>query len=104
MFGQGLAVPLTGYLTRWVPLKWQLITTCVLFTAFIGGMAEVTTEHKARAIVFSFISSTMIGVMEVITFAGAPLQIDNKDMGLATGVVATIRGVLATISSKSTLR
>ena len=76
---------------RFVSLKWQLVIVCVLFTAFTGGMGAVTTQNEARAIVFSILSSTMIGYMEVITLAGAPMMVEPQDIGLANGVEYTIR-------------
>lgn len=100
MVGQFLAAVSTKWLARWISLKWQLVATCVIFTVFIGGMAKVTVDHKARAIVFSLISSAMVGLMEVITMAGAPLMVAPEDIGLANGIEFTVRGILSCISSK----
>jgi len=103
VFGQLLGAFSKSY-TRFLSLKWQLVTCCVIFTAFTGGMAAVTASHISRAIVFSILSSMMIGYMEVLTLAGAPLMVDPKDLGLANGVEYTVRSgfsVLAGICSSS---
>jgi hypothetical protein len=100
MVGQFLAAISTKFLARWISLKSQLVATCVIFTAFIGGMAKVTVDHKARAVVFSIISSAMVGLMEVITMAGAPLMVAPEDIGLANGIEFTVRGILSCISSQ----
>lgn len=99
MVGQFLAAVSTKWLARWVSLKTQLVATCVIFTAFIGAMAKVTADNKARAVVFSLISSAMVGLMEVITMAGAPLMVAPEDIGLANGIEFTVRGILSCISS-----
>lgn len=100
MLGQFLAAIATKWLARLIPMKWILVATCVIFTTFIGAMAKVTVDHKARAILFSIISSAMVGMMEVITMAGAPLMIEPEDMGLANGIEFTVRGILSCISSQ----
>ncbi len=42
----------------------------------------------------------MIGFMEVLTMAGAPLMVDPKDLGLANGIEFTTRGILSCLASK----
>jgi hypothetical protein len=79
-------------------MKWQLVLCCVLFTAFSGGMAAVSNDHKGRAIAFSILSSAMIGYMEVITLAGAPLMVDPKNIGLANGVEYTVRSGMSVLA------
>ncbi|EXJ63305.1 uncharacterized protein A1O5_11626 [Cladophialophora psammophila CBS 110553] len=90
IFGQFVG-SLSKWTQKWVSLKWQLVIVCVLFTTFTGGMSAVTKENQDRAIVFSLISSTMIGYMEVLTLAGAPLMVKPEDIGLANGVEYTLR-------------
>ena len=99
VFGQFL-----GAFSKYGPkLKWQLVVCCCLFTAFTGGMAAVSSSHESRAIVFSVISSIMIGYMEVLTLAGAPLMVDAKDIGLANGVEYTVRSGFSTLAGMNPL-
>lgn len=63
-------------------------------------MAAVTPDHKGRAISFSILSSVMIGWMEVLTMAGAPLVIDPKDIGVANGIEFSIRGILSGLAGE----
>lgn len=92
VFGQLLAT-LTKRYARWVPMKWQLVISCVLFTAFTGGMARPRPDSLARDVIFSIISSMMIGWMEIITLAGAPLMVEPDCIGVATGASYTFRGL-----------
>lgn len=98
--GQILSAVCIKWLSRWVSLKWQLVATVVIFTAFIGGQAKISADDRARPTAFSFISSTMIGLMEVLTMAGAPLMIPAEDLGLANGIEFTIRGILSCVSGE----
>jgi hypothetical protein len=93
----GFVIKLAG---RYISIKWQLVLCCVLFTTFTGAMAAVSAKHKGRAITFSILSSWMIGFMEVLTMAGAPLMVDPKDLGLANGIEFTTRGILSCLASK----
>lgn len=79
-------------------MKWQLVTCCVLFTAFTGGMANITTDNVAQSIVFSIISSMMIGWMEIITLPGAPLMVEPEFIGVANGASYTFRGLLSALA------
>ena len=42
----------------------------------------------------------MIGYMEVLTLAGAPMMVDAKDIGLANGVEYTIRSGFSVLAGK----
>ncbi|KAF5988510.1 fungal trichothecene efflux pump [Fusarium coicis] len=88
--GQGLA-SFSPMLRKWVSLKTQLIATTVVYVAFSGGMAAVSSHGQARSIVFSIISSTVNGYMEVMTIGGAPMMVAHEDIGVAVGLEYTFR-------------
>jgi hypothetical protein len=82
VFGQ-----LAGIFASFLPkVKWQLVTSCIIFTAFAGGMAASTQDNKRMAIAFTLVAATMVGYMEVIAIRGGPVMVDLKDIGLANGV------------------
>jgi hypothetical protein len=85
---------------RVLPIKWQLVCVCVVFTSFTGGLAAVTADGMVRCIVFGIIACTMIGYMEVLTLAGAPMTVDAKDIGLANGVEYTVRSGFSVLAGK----
>ena len=97
MFGQLLGSGTKRY-ARFVSMKWQLVACYVIFTAFTGAMAKVEEAHLSRAIVFSIISSMMIGWMEIITLAGAPLMVEPEYIGVANGTSYTFRGLLSALA------
>lgn len=76
-----------------------LIAACVVQTAFIGAMA---TEHLtfARTMVFCIFASVGVGLYEVISVAGAPLEVDSKDMGAANGTQMSLRTICGSIGSE----
>lgn len=63
-------------------------------------MAAVTADHEARPVVLSLLASIMIGYMEVITLAGAPMMVDPKDIGLANGAEYTVRSGCSVLAGK----
>jgi len=64
-------------------------------------MAAVEPGKEAMAVVFSVISSTMIGIMETVTFVAGPLMVEEKDIGLANGVQFAIRSGASTLAGMS---
>lgn len=87
------------FLCRVIGFKWQLIICCTIFTAFIGGLAAIDVGSLGRTVAFSLISSMMIGWMEVVTMAGAPLMVEPKDLGIANGVEFSTRGIFCSLAS-----
>ena len=80
--------------------KWQLVGVCVILTAFTGGMGAATKDTKAMALVFSVISSSCIGFVEVLCMAGAMLAVPAEDIGLASGVLFMGRSITSALSGK----
>ncbi|KAK5215234.1 hypothetical protein LTS03_011629 [Exophiala xenobiotica] len=95
IFGQALGSLLVKRIGK---TKWQLVVACCILTAFSSGMAGITEKTKGMAIAFSCISSTMIGYLDIICLAGAILEVDAKDIGLASGVAFTFRTALSSLA------
>ncbi|CAK7202848.1 hypothetical protein SEUCBS139899_005575 [Sporothrix eucalyptigena] len=79
--------------------RWQLIVCEACVTAFIGSLAAVNASRKSLAIAGTFIGSFFVGYVELVTLTCAPMACAAEDIGLATGVLSSIRaagGSLAT--------
>lgn len=92
--GQGTA-GFTVKLFRYI--KWQLLLSCLLFTAFVGASAASSLTLPMAA-TFSSLVGFGIGYMEIITISGAPLMVDTKDFGIAIGALFSIRTCFSTLS------
>ncbi|KAH0840981.1 siderophore iron transporter [Fonsecaea pedrosoi] len=92
--GQGMA-GFTVKLFKYI--KWQLLLSCIIFTAFVGASAAASLTLSMAA-VFSILVGLGIGYMEIITISGAPLMVDTKDFGIAIGALFSIRTCFSTIS------
>jgi hypothetical protein len=79
-------------------IKWQLVASCCIFTAFIGAMAATTPSTKGMAIVFSLIGGIGIGYMETITVAGGALMVAAENIGLAIGIQYAARLSLSSLA------
>jgi hypothetical protein len=78
--------------------KWQMVVCAVLMTAFIGGMAA-TTQHTPRlAVALTCMGSIFVGYIELVALTTAPLCVDDKDIGVATGVLGSVRTGLAGVA------
>jgi hypothetical protein len=94
VFGQ-----FTGIFASFLPkVKWQLVTSCIIFTTFAGCMAASTQDNKGMAIAFTLIAATMDGYQEVITNGGGSEMVDPKAIGLANGVQYVIRSCFSTLT------
>ncbi|CAK7231301.1 hypothetical protein SBRCBS47491_007883 [Sporothrix bragantina] len=96
VFGQVVA----GFTTKRIgKLRWQLIICEACVTIFIGMLAAVNADRKALAIAGTVIGSFFVGYVELVTLTCAPMACAAEDIGLATGVLSSIRaagGSLAT--------
>lgn len=54
----------------------------------------------ALAVVFTLIASIATGWFEALSIAGAPLELDPKDIGMANGAQYSLRTIFASIASK----
>ncbi|KAF2024793.1 MFS general substrate transporter [Setomelanomma holmii] len=86
-FVGGLAL---SYLPK---VKWQCITLAVLATAFVGSLAALGPDTHTFVITMGVLGCFVIGWIDNITFPGVTLVIEPQDIGLATGVLGSIRAL-----------
>lgn len=83
----GLAI---GYVPR---VKIQTIIAVVCAVAFITPLAAVTADTHTMCIVLATLGLVAIGYVDNIAFPGITLVQDSQDIGLATGVMGSIRAL-----------
>jgi hypothetical protein len=73
--------------------RWQFIFVVTLMALFLGLNATVTQNTPARAVAFVGLASAMIGATNCIGTLIVQLGARDEDIGLATGLLNSIRAV-----------
>lgn len=83
-----------GFALSYVPyVKWQSVITGFIGSAFIASLASIGPDTHAQTIILGTFGTIFIGYIDNITFPGVTLVFEAHDIGLATGVLGSIRGV-----------
>lgn len=83
-----------GFALSYLPkVKWQCIILSVLSTAFVGSLAALGPNTHTMVITLGTLGCFVIGWIDNITFPGVTLVIEPQDIGLATGVLGSIRAL-----------
>lgn len=83
-----------GFGLSYVPkVKWQAIITSVLGAAFVASLASIGADTHSATIALGILATFFIGYVDNITFPGVTLVLEAQDIGLATGVLGSIRGM-----------
>ncbi|KAF2019705.1 fungal trichothecene efflux pump [Aaosphaeria arxii CBS 175.79] len=83
----GLAI---SYLPK---AKWQTIILSVMCTAFLGAEAGLQPDGYATFITLGVLATFVIGWVDNIVFPGVTMIYESQDIGLATGVLGSIRAI-----------
>jgi hypothetical protein len=78
--------------------KWQLVVVSSMMTAFIAGMAATNQHNKSMAVAFTLLGSFSLGYVENVCLTLATFVLDEKDMGLAIGILSSTRTWIAGIA------
>lgn len=90
LLGQCLA----GFAISYVPkVKFQCIIAAALVLTFFTALSTLSSERHANTIAFGVLGCTAVGYLENISFPGVTLLWEPQDIGLATGVLGSIRGL-----------
>jgi hypothetical protein len=73
--------------------RWQFIFVVTMMALFLGLSATVNQHTPARAVAFVGIASAMVGATNCIGTLIVQLGAKDEDIGLATGLLNSIRGV-----------
>lgn len=83
-FGLWGGIVILGPLMSWIGhIRYQILISSIWMTAFLGAMASITVEDKARAIAFSFLAGWTIGWGEVIAAIVVQYVVSDQDLGVA---------------------
>lgn len=74
-------------------VKWQTVTASVFSCAFVASLASLHAGGHAQIIALGVLATTSIGYVENITFPGVTLLFEAQDIGLAVGVLGSIRAM-----------
>ncbi|KAH8684143.1 trichothecene efflux pump [Ilyonectria robusta] len=89
LLGQSIA----GFCISYVPkVKYQCIIASGLAFAFMTSLTTISIDRWAATIALGVLTCTSIGFVENISFPGVTLIWEPQDIGLATGVLGSIRG------------
>ncbi|KAL2758430.1 hypothetical protein ACRALDRAFT_2133342 [Sodiomyces alcalophilus JCM 7366] len=90
LLGQSIA----GFCISFVPkVKYQTIIASSISLAFMTSMITISEDRWAATIAMGTIVCTAIGFVENISFPGVTLLWEAQDIGLATGILGSIRGM-----------
>jgi hypothetical protein len=79
-------------------VKWQCMILSVLATAFVGSLAALGPDTHTFVITMGVLGCFVVGWIENITFPGVTLVIEPQDIGLATGVLGSIRALCGAVA------
>lgn len=83
---------LSGFAISYIPkVKFQTIIAACLSFAFVTALASISEESNASFIAFGVLGCIAIGFVDNVTFPGVTLVIEPQDIGLASGVLGSIR-------------
>ncbi|KAH6876422.1 trichothecene efflux pump [Thelonectria olida] len=84
---------IAGFCISYVPkVKWQCIIASGFAFAFMTSLTTISIDRWAATIALGVLTCTCIGFVENISFPGVTLIWEAQDIGLATGVLGSIRG------------
>jgi hypothetical protein len=88
-----------GFAITYLPkTKFQIIFLSIFASCFVGGMAALDAGSWARTITFGVLGCFAIGWVDNITFPGVTLLWEAQDIGLATGVLGSIRAIFGAVA------
>lgn len=90
---------LNGVALSYIPkAKYQTIVASCLAFAFVTSLSSISQMYHAAFIVLGVFACPLISFVDNITFPGVTLAVEPQDIGLASGVLGSIRacgGVVA---------
>ncbi|OTB01318.1 hypothetical protein M426DRAFT_323587 [Hypoxylon sp. CI-4A] len=88
-----------GFFVKWGGnVRYWIIFSTFSMVAFVGACASLTPETLKAGIAFTMIGPFFVGVIEVCALALAPLFCRPVDIGLASGLLASIRSAGGSIA------
>ncbi|KAL1986822.1 hypothetical protein VTN96DRAFT_5475 [Rasamsonia emersonii] len=79
--------------------RWQLFGATVFMTAFMGAMASVNQHRRSYGVAFTFLGGLGVGCQEMVSIIMSALVCDPQDIGLASGLLGSLKQVSGTIAT-----
>ncbi|EPE02852.1 trichothecene efflux pump [Ophiostoma piceae UAMH 11346] len=88
-----------GAIIRWAGnvRYWTIFSACAMCT-FVGALAALTPERKGMGIAFTIVGPFFVGFIELASLSLAPLFCKGSDIGLASGLLSSIRSAGSSVS------
>lgn len=81
-----------GVIVRWGGnVRYWLIFSTFAMVGFVAALASLTPAHKNTGIALTILGPFFVGFIELASLALAPLFCKAQDIGLASGLLASIR-------------
>ncbi|KAH8176649.1 fungal trichothecene efflux pump (TRI12) domain-containing protein [Sarocladium implicatum] len=88
-----------GAIIRWGGnVRYWLIGSTFAMVGFVSSLAALTPSHKNLGIALTILGPFMVGFSELASLALAPLFCKAEDIGLASGLLASIRSAGGSIA------
>lgn len=79
-------------------LKWFTIFSSAAGAALVASLASVDPTRESAAIAQAVLALMFIGIVEGLSFPGVTLLAEDQDIGVASGVLGSIRGMAGAIA------
>ncbi|KAB5511539.1 fungal trichothecene efflux pump [Coniochaeta sp. 2T2.1] len=90
----------TGFVIRaFGNSRWVILVASVGMCGFVAGLAALTPDNLNLGIAFTILGPFCVGIIEVSAMALAPLFCLPEDLGLASGLLGTIRSAGASVAT-----
>ncbi|KAG8161826.1 hypothetical protein KVR01_008813 [Diaporthe batatas] len=98
--GMLLGQTMGGFCISYVPkVKWQVIIASALAFAFATSLTTISPDRWSATIALGILLLISVGFVENISFPGVTLVWEAQDIGLATGVLGSIRSLGGSIAT-----
>lgn len=88
-----------GLIVRWGGnVRYWLIFSTFAMVGFVAALASLTPAHKNTGIALTILGPFFVGFIELASLALAPLFCKAQDIGLASGLLASIRSAGGSIA------
>ncbi|KAH8650071.1 fungal trichothecene efflux pump [Xylariales sp. PMI_506] len=88
-----------GLIVRWGGnVRYWIIFSTLGMVGFVGALASLTPERLNMGIAFTILGPFFVGFIELASLALAPLFCKPSDIGLASGLLASIRSAGGSIA------
>jgi len=88
-----------GIALTYVPrIKYLTIVASALGGGLTASLAAVSPQHESAAIAQAILACIFVGMVENITLAGVTLVCEDQDIGVAAGVLGSVRSMAGAIA------